>query len=100
MSDHDYRTSTSERGQIVPDPQPNAYRRAFWIAAVVAVTLAVMATVCEAIALEVRHGQRTEVRELSEPFGSGQKGSSAMPHKRNPVEIGRASCRERVYGLV
>ena len=35
---------------------------------------------CEAIALEVRHGQRTEVRELAEAFGSGQKGSSAMPH--------------------
>jgi adenylosuccinate lyase len=48
-------------------------------------SLAVLATVCEAIALEVRHGQRTEVRELAEPFGSGQKGSSAMPHKRNPI---------------
>jgi adenylosuccinate lyase len=46
-----------------------------WVSA-----LAVIATVCEAIALEVRHGQRTEVRELEEPFGSGQKGSSAMPH--------------------
>jgi adenylosuccinate lyase len=51
-----------------------------WVAA-----LAVMSTVCEAIALEVRHGQRTEVRELEEPFGSGQTGSSAMPHKRNPI---------------
>jgi adenylosuccinate lyase len=51
-----------------------------WVAA-----LAVLATVCEAIALEVRHGQRTEVRELAEPFGSGQKGSSALPHKRNPI---------------
>jgi adenylosuccinate lyase len=51
-----------------------------WVAA-----LAVLATVCEAIALEVRHGQRTEVRELAEPFGSGQKGSSSMPHKRNPI---------------
>jgi adenylosuccinate lyase len=48
-------------------------------------SLAVLATVCEAIALDVRHGQRTEVRELAEPFGSGQKGSSAMPHKRNPI---------------
>ncbi|HZC27122.1 MAG TPA: lyase family protein, partial [Actinopolymorphaceae bacterium] len=47
--------------------------------------LAIMATVCEAIALEVRHGQRTEVRELWEPFGRGQKGSSAMPHKKNPI---------------
>jgi adenylosuccinate lyase len=51
-----------------------------WVA-----SLAVLATVCEAIALEVRHGQRTEVRELAEPFGPGQKGSSAMPHKRNPI---------------
>jgi adenylosuccinate lyase len=51
-----------------------------WVSA-----LAVLATVCEAIALEVRHAQRTEVRELAEPFGSGQKGSSAMPHKRNPI---------------
>ena len=47
--------------------------------------LALTATTCEAIALEVRHGQRTEVAELAEPFRPGQKGSSAMPHKRNPV---------------
>ncbi len=59
-----------------------------WVSA-----LAVMSTVCEAIALEVRHGQRTEVRELAEPFGSGQKGSSAMPHKRNPILC------ERICGL-
>ncbi len=55
--------------------------------------LAGLATLCEAVALEVRHGQRTEVRELAEPFGSGQKGSSAMPHKRNPV------MSERICGL-
>jgi adenylosuccinate lyase len=55
--------------------------------------LAVMATVCEAVALEVRHGQRTEVRELSEAFGKGQKGSSAMPHKKNPI------LSERITGL-
>ena len=55
--------------------------------------LAVLATVCEAIALEVRHGQRTEVREVEEPFGRGQKGSSAMPHKRNPILC------ERICGL-
>jgi adenylosuccinate lyase len=39
----------------------------------------------EKIALEVRHLQRTEVREAEEPFTAGQKGSSAMPHKRNPI---------------
>jgi adenylosuccinate lyase len=59
-----------------------------WVSA-----LAVLATVCDAIALEVRHSQRTEVRELEEPFGSGQKGSSAMPHKRNPILC------ERICGL-
>lgn len=59
-----------------------------WVSA-----LAVIATVCEAVALEVRHGQRTEVRELSEAFGSGQKGSSAMPHKKNPIRS------ERIAGL-
>jgi adenylosuccinate lyase len=59
-----------------------------WVAA-----LATIATVCEAFALEVRHGQRTEVRELWEPFGKGQKGSSAMPHKKNPI------ASERIAGL-
>jgi adenylosuccinate lyase len=59
-----------------------------WVA-----TLEILATVCEAIALEVRHGQRTEVRELSEAFGAGQKGSSAMPHKKNPIRS------ERIAGL-
>jgi adenylosuccinate lyase len=55
--------------------------------------LALIATACEAIALEVRHGQRTEVRELAEPFSAGQKGSSAMPHKQNPIRS------ERICGL-
>ncbi len=48
-------------------------------------TLAIVASSMEKIALEVRHLQRTEVREAEEPFSVGQKGSSAMPHKRNPV---------------
>jgi adenylosuccinate lyase len=59
-----------------------------WVSA-----LAIAATVCEAVALEIRHGQRTEVRELAEPFRRGQKGSSSMPHKKNPVRA------ERVAGL-
>jgi len=48
-------------------------------------TLALVTALCERIALEVRHLQRTEVREAEEYFSKGQKGSSAMPHKRNPV---------------
>src|SRR5579864_8398675 len=47
--------------------------------------LALIAASLEKIALEIRHLQRTEVREAEEPFSAGQKGSSAMPHKRNPV---------------
>lgn len=47
--------------------------------------LALLASSCEKIAIEVRHLQRTEVYEAEEYFESGQKGSSAMPHKRNPV---------------
>jgi adenylosuccinate lyase len=46
--------------------------------------LATLGTVLERIATEIRHLQRTEVLELEEPFATGQKGSSAMPHKRNP----------------
>jgi adenylosuccinate lyase len=47
--------------------------------------LALLAASLERIAVEVRHLQRTEVGEIEEPFGAGQKGSSAMPHKRNPI---------------
>ncbi len=56
-------------------------------------TLALIAATCEKVALEIRHLQRTEVREAEEPFAAGQKGSSAMPHKRNPV-----TC-EQICGL-
>ena len=48
-------------------------------------TLAVLASSIEKFAVEIRHLQRTEVLEAEEPFVEGQKGSSAMPHKRNPV---------------
>src|SRR5918992_500010 len=48
-------------------------------------TLAVIASSLEKFALEIRHLQRTEVQEAEEPFTEGQKGSSAMPHKRNPI---------------
>ncbi|MCL5021278.1 MAG: adenylosuccinate lyase [Bacteroidetes bacterium] len=55
--------------------------------------LAVIAGTLEKMALEVRHLQRTEVLEAEEPFTKGQKGSSAMPHKRNPVNA------ERICGM-
>ncbi len=55
--------------------------------------LAILAASMEKVAIEIRHLQRTEVGEAEEPFGGGQKGSSAMPHKRNPV-----GC-EQVCGL-
>ena len=55
-------------------------RHAFYIA-----TLAVIASTLEQMAFEVRNLQRTEVREAEEAFRKGQKGSSAMPHKRNPI---------------
>jgi adenylosuccinate lyase len=48
-------------------------------------TLAVIASSLEKFAVEIRHLQRTEVLEAEEPFAKGQKGSSAMPHKRNPI---------------
>ncbi len=56
-------------------------------------TLAIIGASLEKFATEIRHLQRTEVRELEEPFLEGQKGSSAMPHKRNPVIC------ERICGL-
>jgi len=63
-------------------------RHAAWVAA-----LALIAATLEKISLEIRHLQRTEVREAEEPFSAGQKGSSAMPHKRNPVTA------EQICGL-
>ena len=53
--------------------------------AVLFAALAVLGGTCERIAVEIRHLQRTEVGEVAEPFSAGQKGSSAMPHKRNPI---------------
>ena len=55
--------------------------------------LAVVASSLDMFALEIRHLARTEVAEVQEPFGKGQKGSSSMPHKRNPVVA------ERICGL-
>jgi adenylosuccinate lyase len=59
-------------------------------------TLAIVAASVEKIAVELRHLQRTEVLEAEEPFAKGQKGSSAMPHKRNPVGCENLSGLARV----
>jgi len=56
-------------------------------------TIAILGCSLDKYATEIRHLQRTEVREAEEPFAAGQKGSSAMPHKRNPVKC------EQVSGL-
>jgi len=56
-------------------------------------TLAILGSSLDRFATEIRHLQRTEVREVEEPFAKGQKGSSAMPHKRNPVKC------EQISGL-
>ena len=77
---------------LKPDPASSQViqrdRHAFYLA-----TLAVIAASLEKIALEIRGLQRTEVREAEEFFAAGQKGSSAMPHKRNPVTA------EQICGL-
>ncbi|MEO0292845.1 MAG: adenylosuccinate lyase [candidate division WOR-3 bacterium] len=59
-------------------------------------SLATIGTTIEHIATEIRHLQRTEIRELEEPFREGQKGSSAMPHKRNPILCERLSGMSRL----
>jgi adenylosuccinate lyase len=59
-------------------------------------TLALIGASIEKIATEIRTLQRPEIRELEEPFGSGQKGSSAMPHKRNPVQCEQLTGLARV----
>jgi adenylosuccinate lyase len=55
--------------------------------------IALVGASLEKIAIEIRHLQRTEVLEAEEPFKKGQKGSSAMPHKRNPIVT------ERITGM-
>ena len=72
------------RSGLKPAPISNQIiqrdRHAYYFA-----TLAIIASSLEKFAVEVRHLQRTEVQEAEEPFTEGQKGSSAMPHKRNPI---------------
>jgi adenylosuccinate lyase len=66
-------------------------RHAEWICA-----QALLASTCDQVAVELRHLARTEVREVEEEFGKGQKGSSAMPHKRNPWRLENVSGLARV----
>jgi adenylosuccinate lyase len=77
---------------LAPDPAPTQVvsrdRHAELLTA-----LAILGGTLERIAVEIRHLQRTEVGEAFEPFGAGQQGSSAMPHKRNPI------LAERISGL-
>lgn len=80
-----------ELGLSVPDSATQVLMRdslGAW-----AYSLASLATICEAFALEVRHGQRSEVRELFEGTSTGQEGSSSMPHKANPITA------EKICGL-
>jgi len=77
---------------LVPEPVANQVVQRDRHAALMC-ALAVTGGTLDKIALEIRHLMRTEVREAEEPFGEKQKGSSAMPHKRNPVRC------ERVCGL-
>lgn len=66
-------------------------RHAYYLA-----TLALIGSTLEKIAVEIRHLQRSEVREVEEAFGKGQKGSSSMPHKRNPISSENISGCARV----
>ena len=80
-----------ELGLAVPDSATQVLMRdslGAW-----AYALANLATICEAFALEVRHGQRSEVREIFEGRSAGQEGSSSMPHKENPITA------EKICGL-
>jgi adenylosuccinate lyase len=81
-----------ERLWLEPDPVSTQVVARDRHAALLA-ALALLATSLDRFAVEIRHLARTELREVEEPFGSGQKGSSAMPHKRNPV------ISERISGL-
>lgn len=86
---------TCERLGLKPSPASTQVVQRDRHAEVLA-ALAVLGSTLEKIALEIRGAQRTEVRELAEPFGSGQKGSSAMPHKRNPILSERLSGMARI----
>jgi adenylosuccinate lyase len=77
-------TYVCRKGGLRPEPVSNQIVQRDRHAAFFT-TLAVIASSLEKFAVEIRHLQRTEVLEAEEPFSKGQKGSSAMPHKRNPI---------------
>lgn len=81
-----------DRLGLAPEPAPSQITQRDRHAALVE-AIALTGSSIERFATEIRHLQRSEVAELQEPFGSGQKGSSAMPHKRNPI------LSERMAGL-
>jgi adenylosuccinate lyase len=85
-------TGALVRLSLTPEPVANQVVQRDRHAALMC-DLAVAGGTLEKIALEIRHLQRSEVREAAEPFGAAQKGSSSMPHKRNPVRS------ERICGL-
>jgi adenylosuccinate lyase len=91
-SDPELERLALDRLGLAPEPAPTQVVARDRHAELLGV-LALVAASLERFATEVRHLARTEVREVAEPFGSGQKGSSAMPHKRNPVVA------ERICGL-
>ena len=82
-----------ERLGLEPEPRLDAGRPARPARGAARRALALVASSLDRFATEIRHLARTEVREVQEPFGEGQKGSSAMPHKRNPI------IAERICGL-
>ncbi|HQI38362.1 MAG TPA: adenylosuccinate lyase [Spirochaetota bacterium] len=88
-------TIVCEKLGLKPDPISTQIiqrdRHAYYMSAI-----AICAGTLDKLATEIRHLQRTEVREVEEPFQKGQKGSSAMPHKRNPVLCERVSGLSRV----
>jgi adenylosuccinate lyase len=73
-----------EKGGLIPDPVSNQIVQRDRHAQLLT-TLAILASSIEKFSTEIRHLQRTEVREAEEFFSEGQKGSSSMPHKRNPI---------------
>jgi adenylosuccinate lyase len=90
--DADVEATALGRLGLAPEPIANQVVQRDRHAALLA-AIAITGGTLEKIALEIRHLQRSEVREVEEPFGALQRGSSAMPHKRNPVRC------ERVCGL-